>query len=87
MSQRTIWKYDIDGGEVIKLTMPVGARPLAVQCQGRKMCLWAEVEPGNDYSIRTFVVLGTGSPMPNAVLVYIGTVQREMFVWHVYEAK
>jgi len=46
--------------------------------------MWAEVDPYDEGDSRTFRIVGTGFEVRDG-LVYIGTVQMDGFVWHVYE--
>jgi hypothetical protein len=52
---------------------------------------WAEHDDNWPESDRTFLVVGTGHPIP-AGLTYVGTTGRALdrptgFVWHLYERK
>jgi hypothetical protein len=83
---RTIFKYPLRVTDVQKLELPKGATILSVQEQSGTLCLWAEVETPSKTSARTFEVIGTGNPISMADnRVYIGTVQMDGLVWHVYE--
>lgn len=91
---KTIFKYPLNVGHN-DVRMPATAQVLCVQAQRNVITLWAEVpvangqgyEPENE--TRTFVVYGTGRPIPNNPGRYIGTVQQLAgeLVWHVYEEK
>lgn len=83
---KAIWKFEvpiINTATVLK--MPVGAKALTVQMQGHKPCLWAEVSPGSPTEDRMFAWFGTGHQLPERLMTYIGTVQQECYVWHLYE--
>jgi len=84
---KAIWKYELEVTDLQRVSMPVGAKPICVQVQGDLLCLWAEVntEPERPRGGRTFEIIGTGNPIPEAERAYIGTVQMPPFVWHVYE--
>lgn len=90
---RTIWKYELLPSEVTYLRMPDGARPLCVQVQKGKVCLWAEVDQGLTDGpttvIRTFFVIGTGHRVPREAKTYIGTFQLNDgdLVFHVYSGE
>jgi len=80
-----ILKYRLSGAERQTIEMPVGATILSVQVQHESICIWAEVE---DYTSagRTFRIVGTGNEVPEQCK-YVGTVQQEPFVWHIYEER
>lgn len=86
---REIWKYELDITDRQDVSMPKGAKVLAVQMQREAVTLWAEVDPQAKREPRHFRIFGTGHPMPLQTMgyedVYIGTVQERSFVWHVYE--
>ena len=68
--------------------MPKDADILTVQVQDDKICIWARVNPTASLEKRTFIVFGTGSDIEehdNMFLCYLGTVQKQFYVWHVYE--
>lgn len=83
-----IYKYPLKLGATT-LTMPLVADILCVQIQNHLICLWAEVaDPDGPSKSREFVVLGTGHDIPERAgtsRMYIGTVQHNEFVWHVFE--
>lgn len=92
---RTIWKFILpiynDNGNVRArslIGMPQGARILSFQVQDGKYCLWAEVDSEKPKRTRAFQIVGTGNEMPPDRIEgenYIGTVQNEHFVWHLFE--
>jgi hypothetical protein len=72
---KTIYKYEltITNEQVIKI--PVDAEILSVQVQHEKPCLWALVDTDNlDKNIKIHM-FGTGHPLPNMELKYLGTFQ------------
>lgn len=93
-----IYKYPLKITDEQSVDMPTGAKILSVQMQGKTLCLWASVNPENKQSKRTICIVGTGNPFDedrNVRLgtsegrgvgcVYLGTVQDQGFVWHVFE--
>ena len=86
-----IWKWQLgitDHAQV--LLMPVGAKVLTVQAQGRWLSLWALVDEApslHPKESRAFAVYGTGNPIPEDPGEYIATVQTHAgdLVWHVFE--
>lgn len=83
---RTIFKYPLRIVDVQKVELPAGAKILTAQDQNGTLTLWVEVETPRKTATRTIEVIGTGNPisvMDNRL--YIGTVQMDGLVWHVYE--
>lgn len=83
---QTIWKYPLKLVDRQTIEMPQGARILTAQYQEKVLCVWAEVDTIKHREKREILIQGTGPPL-NSVFAnrYIGTVQDDLFVWHVYE--
>jgi hypothetical protein len=87
--KHTVHKYTLNG-EMTVLNMPVGAKILTVREQRGSACIWALVDLTKASQPRTFVMYGTGYPMPDpAGLQFVDSV---MFfggdiVFHVFEVK
>lgn len=79
-----ILKQALEIVDIQTIFMPRTAKMLCVQVQREQLCLWYESDGSHDYS-RDIAVIGTGNPMPDKKLKYIGTVQMHPFVWHVCE--
>lgn len=81
-----LYKYHLTICSEQLIRMPSPQQFRAVQVQGRKLCVWYEVndKPSSDDFIDIqFMLVGTGDLAPvNAH--YLGTVQKDGFVWHVY---
>ena len=80
----TIYKYEFNINSIGILTMPKGAKPLAVQLQNSKPCLWAEVDIRKDSVERILRIFSTGYPVDTYGRTYVGTIQIDEFVWHCY---
>ncbi len=80
---KTIWKFPLDLKEHQTVAMPSGARVLSVQMQQGTPTIWAVVNPSSEHTFRHVFVVGTGQYVPEDK-TYIGTVQMEAYVWHVY---
>jgi hypothetical protein len=83
---RTVWKYELDQHNTeTLLTVPAGAKFLAVGFQGDCLVVWAEVwdSEGKPSASVVVHVVGTGHEVPERVS-YLGTVQVGAFVFHVY---
>ncbi|HET8661080.1 MAG TPA: hypothetical protein VFM55_19045 [Micromonosporaceae bacterium] len=84
-----VWKYEVEAnGRDNAITMPKGARILHVEHQDARpsvVTFWAEVDPAAERELRTFVVVGTGHPVPDGAR-YVGTdCVLPTLVWHLYE--
>lgn len=82
---KTIYKYQLEVTGQQTITMPVGSEVLSIQVQYGVPCIWAKVDTGNEVGDRTFVTFGTGHPLPENNLEFIGTYQTGQFVFHVFE--
>lgn len=84
---KAIWKFPLGVADVQAIEMPARANFLTVQAQHDRPCLWAEVDPENERVERHILIVGTGHPMPDRVLEYIGTFQLHdgQLVFHAFE--
>lgn len=85
----TIWKYELTS-EQTDIDIPEGGSILCVQTQNLKPHLWIEVNPDNNTTKRSFIIIGTGEPVFNDSIEskeYIGTFQLQngALVYHVFE--
>jgi hypothetical protein len=92
MADRRIWRFPLPITDRVRIDMPEGAQPLSVAVSrtgGEDLDLWAIVNPDNTPGFRTFLVVGTGNPVPADCGRFIGTVATHggALVWHVFEAK
>ena len=81
---KKILKYQLLGFDNI-IEMPEGAKVLSVQLRGNGIYLWVITDPDNKKAKRKFLLVGTGQKFSSDNLEFIGTVQVESFVWHVFE--
>ena len=84
---KEIWKFIIqpDG---CTIDIPPDAEILTAQAQGVDVCIWALVRPVDRRIRRSFIMFGTGHPIPeDKKLKYINTVMFHggQFVLHVFE--
>lgn len=84
-----VWKYIILTPDTT-IQMPRWATILTAGHQDGTMCLWALVDPKQEKQPRRFRVFGTGMPITEESLnhgpsAYVGTVQIDNMVWHVFE--
>jgi len=81
---RVIYKYGINAPGLTELTLPAGAKPLAVGLQNGKPVVWVDIDidqPEVEYELHTF---GTGQSLPTDTVNYVGTLVQDWLVWHVY---
>lgn len=92
---RTIWKWELplkrneieipQGAE----TLHIGSQTVAGRMERDTIVLWAEVDSDAPTERRTFVVYGTGWPLPEDTsdMRFLGTalLYRTSLVYHVYE--
>lgn len=81
-----IRKYVLTNEEYQNVLAPINGKPLCVQVQGDKVCLWMAVEPQEynyDYEVR---ILNTGEPFEGFVGNYVGSYQLfdGSYVGHVF---
>lgn len=87
----TIYKYEIKTADRITINMPRKAQILHIESQGGIIaCMWALVNPKNEYEKRTFYIYGTGHQIAKCDerdLKYLGTYQlfNGTFVGHLFE--
>lgn len=85
-----IWKYTLSPDQLIQI-MPNGAKVLYVAEQHGDICIWAEVNPANPPSTRTFEIYETGQPIHYDIGVnhkHLGSVKltNSALIYHIYEA-
>lgn len=93
---RTIYKFHLDSKRN-EISMPVGAKVLTVGSQtiadsiAESIVIWADVNLKAETEQRTFLVYGTGWPLPEDApdIHYIGTalLYKNRLVFHVYEER
>lgn len=82
---KTIWKFPINITDGQELSIPEGGKILCVQTQAEIPCIWVLVDPKNKKIKRKIFVYGTGHPVDNDNINYIGTFQTGPLVFHVFE--
>lgn len=80
----TIWKYTLAITDYQTIEIPEGFTPLQVSVQGSDLCLWCKVDPKAKKLPVIFWIVGTGHPIPNEPIEYIGSAIMNPFVWHVF---
>ena len=84
---KQVFKYEIPSGDTFCIGLEPGAEILTVQIQHGIPNIWALVDPYQSTELRHFRLSGTGLPITEEGLKYIGTFQlREgSFVGHLFE--
>lgn len=82
MHMRNIFKYKLNEKYIY---LPHDFKILDVQMQNNVPCLWADVDTGNMSVCYKVNIGGTGNFVPDGF--YVGTVQENEFVWHIYLQK
>jgi hypothetical protein len=72
---------------VVTVDMPKGAEILSVHQQRNSLCFWALVFPNQEREKRRFVICGTGYPVFDEKLKFLGTAffADGNIVFHVFE--
>lgn len=87
----TIWKFPFHIRDTVAIEMPRGAtvlphlEPARLEQGEPGLVIWAVVDPDQPTETRVFHVVGTGHPMPETPLNYIGSALAGPLVWHVFE--
>ena len=80
---KTIWKARLTpNGNVV---FPIDAQILSVQMQGNEPNVWALVDSTDRPTVYRLKVFGTGHEIDREVGRFIGTVQFDGMVFHVFE--
>ena len=81
-----ILKYPLEVTDEQDIWMPAHAAILYVDVQNGAICLWAQVDRGEEQVQRRILIVGTGNwcPEPEEA-TYVGSVQMPPFVWHVFD--
>lgn len=85
---RVIYKHELELIDVQQVILPLGAQILDVQEQDGKLQLWAlqTTDPEQPPCQRIIVIVGTGIEFPAQDFIeHITTVQKDNFVWHIFE--
>ncbi len=84
---RTVYKYPIIATDYFQLELPQDAQILTIQTQHSEPQLWALVDTDALMETRRFRLAGTGHPISDENLRYIGTFQLNggTLVFHLFE--
>lgn len=83
----TVYKYPVQADDYFEVMMPAGAQVLTVQLQYGDAQMWALVNPDAPLRVYRFRLAGTGHPIRETNLTYIGTFQAMGggLVFHLFE--
>lgn len=84
---KTIYKYALHPVVEQIVTLPFNHEIRCCQMQGNTPCLWVEVDTEDTTEQQvTVYLIGTGQELPDgqAFRSYIGTIQNQGFVFHVF---
>lgn len=82
---RVVWKYSLLGADS-RLSIPPPGIVRAVAWQHDNPTMWIEVSPYDLPVPRRFIVVATGTPLPEGLsLWHLGSCISDELVFHVYE--
>lgn len=81
---KTIHKFPLATTDLQVIYAPTTFKPLCVQVQNDRITLWAEVDTDQPNTEWDIAIVGTGHNMYATYTNYIGTVQLDGLVWHIY---
>lgn len=87
MSERVVYKYPMLQ-PVMRFSMPAGAQVIQVHTQDGAVMLWALCTPEAEVVEREFHAFGTGHPITEDALTYVGSahdVEGAGLVFHIFE--
>jgi len=85
---KVIHKFPIEMANAQLISMPLESEILSVDIQNNIICLWALCSYGAcKMHERKILIFGTGSNTSDldSFVRFIGTVQLNGFVWHIFE--
>lgn len=82
----TIWKFPLEKS-LCRVELREGFKILSAQDQFGVPTIWVLLDHEKPVVIKTFHIYGTGHLIPNEPGDYIGTLQQQPFVWHVFMDK
>lgn len=80
------WQLQMADNQILEI--PMNAEILSAQFQSDVLCIWALVSAHERMlENRHIFIFGTEHEIDHVDLRYINTVQRDGFVWHIFEPK
>jgi len=84
--EQCIWKYELDIVNAQTVEMPPDSTILSVQEQNGVLVMWVMcIMAGCAKVHRNINIVGTGHSIRIPPGKYIGTVQRDGLVWHIFD--
>lgn len=80
-----VLKFQLQVEDYVSIEMPSRAVILDVAFQHGVLCAWAICKDEDILALRNFRVAGTGHPIDEATLEFVGTARLEALVFHVFE--
>ena len=82
---KTIWKIQLNLVERQSIGLPEGWKFLSIQLQDTSICAWFLVDEYTDHiALHTISMVGTGGQVSPGIGGYLGTVQKDKYVWHFF---
>lgn len=85
---KTIWKHVLRIEDEQTIEIPEAAQFLCAHEQMGEVCVWFRCDPTYAPKKRTIIMRGTGHPLPDRNLTYLGSavLHSGHLVFHVFEA-
>lgn len=81
----TIYKYPLKVTDTQGVEVPNDAYPIHVGLDPvGDLCIWCRVDPNRIRRKMTVRIFGTGHPIDDTTLVFVGTVKMTNFMWHIF---
>lgn len=82
---KTVYKYPLRIASEQTIALPHGFQILHFGLDPQETpCIWVLVEPDNRPVAMTFYTYGTGQPFKKPHDNYVGTIVKNLFVWHLF---
>jgi hypothetical protein len=84
---KEIWKYNVPVEEYFDIEMPKKSKVLSFQMQGNKPTIWVLTShEDKELTNEHFCLVGTGQSFLPHYNKHIGTIQKNGYVWHLFQA-
>ena len=81
----TIWKFPIKVTDRQGINVPNDAYPVHVGLDPvGNLCIWLRVDPDRIKRKMIVRLFGTGHPIDDTTLVFVGSVKQANFMWHIF---
>jgi hypothetical protein len=82
-----VWKFPIPIRDTFTIDLPIGAKVLHAEVQGRMPTMWVLLNPKAPTYPHMFLIVGTGNPVGEEAINccdHVATFQMPPFVWHLF---